>query len=137
MARRFLRDVRRGPMMRTLQSGLETVLVVAGQSPDRRRTPVVALASGLALCLLVFAIAPSVQAASPTPIAQPAGGPSGGDCFLGICDPGAWLQDAVGRILTNVLGGLSAASAASQAQSRRFLTTPTSCCARQRRSAVA
>jgi hypothetical protein len=64
-----------------------------------------AFASGFALCLLVFAIVPSVQAASPTPIAQAAGGPSGGDCFRGICDPGAWLQDAVGRILTNVLGG--------------------------------
>ena len=92
--------------MRIPQSGPETVSVVAGQSPDRRRTPVVALASGLALCLLVFAIVPSVQAAPPTPIAQAAGGPSGGDCFLGICDPSAWLQDAVGRILTNVLGGL-------------------------------
>src|SRR5438105_3566945 len=53
MARRFLRDVRRGPMMRTPQSGPETLSVVAGQSPDRRRTPVEALASGLALCLLV------------------------------------------------------------------------------------
>jgi hypothetical protein len=26
--------------------------------------------------------------------------------LLGICDPGTWLQDAVARIVTNVLGGL-------------------------------
>src|SRR5438876_11947095 len=44
--------------------------------------------------------------ASRTRVAQAAGGPPAGDCFLGICDPGAWLQDAVGRILTSVLGGL-------------------------------
>src|SRR5438270_614729 len=30
---------------------------------------------------------PTVQAAQPTPIAQSTSSPTGGDCFLGICDP--------------------------------------------------
>jgi hypothetical protein len=60
----------------------------------------------LALALILVAMAaPAVQAAQPAP-PQPANGVGGGDCFLGICDPSTWLQDAVGRILTNTLGGL-------------------------------
>jgi hypothetical protein len=31
---------------------------------------------------------------------------SGGDCFLGICDPGAWLRNVVGQIVAGFLGGL-------------------------------
>ena len=64
------------------------------------------LATGVALCVVLCALAPTVQAAQPTPIAQSTGAQTGGDCFLGICDPATWLQDAVGRILTTVLGGL-------------------------------
>ena len=64
------------------------------------------LATGFALCAALCVVTPTVQAAQPTTIAQSTGAPTPGDCFLGICDPAAWLQDAVGRILTNVLGGL-------------------------------
>jgi hypothetical protein len=34
------------------------------------------------------------------------GSGSGGECFLGICDPGAWLRDVVGQIVAGFLGGL-------------------------------
>src|SRR5436305_14077954 len=64
------------------------------------------LATGLALCVVLYSVAPTVEAAQAAPIAQSTGGPTGGDCFLGICDPATWLQEAVGRILANVLGGL-------------------------------
>src|SRR6202022_88334 len=74
------------------------------QSAPAKRIRLVCLVPGVALCVLFSVIAPTVQAAPL--MAQATGGPSAGDCFLGICDPGAWLQDAVGRILTNVLGGL-------------------------------
>ena len=85
--------------------------VLAMFSASRANPPCVARgvwrpATGLALCVVLCVLAPTVQAAQPTPIAQSTGARTGGDCFLGICDPATWLQDAVGRILTNVLGGL-------------------------------
>src|SRR5262245_56936259 len=75
----------------------------AGTRPARLANPVARLATGFVLCLVLCVAPPAVQAA---PSAQTSGGASGGDCFLGICDPATWLEDAVGRILTNVLGGL-------------------------------
>src|SRR5438128_7588303 len=79
----------------------------AGGEPMPSTNRIPRLATGLALCVVLLCVmAPTVQAAQSTPIAQSAGAPTGGDCFLGICDPATWLQDAVGRILTNVLGGL-------------------------------
>src|SRR5262245_46314492 len=74
-----------------------------GTRPALLAIPVARLATGFVLCLVLCVAAPVVQAA---PSAQTTGGASCGDCFLGICDPATWLQDAVGRILTNVLGGL-------------------------------
>jgi hypothetical protein len=38
--------------------------------------------------------------------AQTAGNSGSGDCFLGICDPGAWLRDLVPQIVASFLGGL-------------------------------
>jgi hypothetical protein len=74
--------------------------------PLRRTHRIRAVATAFAVFAVLSIATPTVQAAQPTPIAQSTGGPTGGDCFLGICDPATWLQDAVGRILTNVLGGL-------------------------------
>src|SRR5437764_2200690 len=74
--------------------------------PLRLTTRIPAVATAFAVFAVLSIATPTVQAAEPTPIAQSAGAPTGGDCFLGICDPSTWLQDAVGRILTNVLGGL-------------------------------
>jgi hypothetical protein len=50
----------------------------------------------LALLLIVVIPAPA--------FAQSSGG--GGDCFLGICDPEAWLRDVVNHIVAGFLGGL-------------------------------
>jgi hypothetical protein len=74
----------------------------------RSRHTLALVAAAFLVCFVFTALAPApvAQAAPSMPLAQSAGGPSAGDCFLGICDPSAWLQDAVGRILTNVLGGL-------------------------------
>jgi hypothetical protein len=45
--------------------------------------------------------------AAPAPaLAQSIGGGSGGSCFLGICDPEAWLRDVVSHIVAGFLGGL-------------------------------
>ena len=87
--------------------GTRETLTGAGSS--RRLTATVtgraARVTLLAWSILVLAL---VLGATPAYAAQPAPvPPSSGDCFLGICgDPGAWLQDAVARILTNVVGGL-------------------------------
>jgi hypothetical protein len=53
------------------------------------------------MAFLVFSLTPSTALAQTT-----VGSPNAGDCFLGICDPGAWLQDTVGRIVSGLLGGL-------------------------------
>jgi hypothetical protein len=74
--------------------------------PLRLTIRIRAVATAFAVFAVLSIATPTAQAAQPTPIAQSASGPTGGDCFLGICDPATWLQDAVGRILTNVLGGL-------------------------------
>ena len=50
----------------------------------------------LVLLLIVVIPAPA--------FAQSSGG--GGDCFLGICDPEAWLRDVVNHIVAGFLGGL-------------------------------
>ena len=55
----------------------------------------------MAIALFVFAFGvTSVAAQSAGSSVQGAG------CFLGICDPGVWLQDTVNRITSNFLGGL-------------------------------
>jgi hypothetical protein len=55
-----------------------------------------------ATALLMVALAtPSSALAQSGP-----GGGGGGDCFLGICDPGAWLRDVVAQIVASFLGGL-------------------------------
>src|SRR5437763_2094515 len=57
------------------------------------------LCTGAALFMLSLAVAPVA--------AQSTGGSGqGAGCFLGICDPGVWLQDTVNRITSNFLGGL-------------------------------
>jgi hypothetical protein len=54
-----------------------------------------------AACLLVVLV---LVVAAPAPaFAQSSGG---GDCFLGICDPEAWLRDDVTHIVAGFLGGL-------------------------------
>lgn len=61
----------------------------------------------VSVMLTATIISPAVAYAAPwAPLAQSTGSPAGGDCFLGICDPAQWLQDAVGRIVTNFVGGL-------------------------------
>jgi len=57
------------------------------------------LCASVALLLVALSLAP-VAAQSPG-----SGGQAGG-CFLGICDPGVWLQDTVARITSGFLGGL-------------------------------
>ena len=60
-----------------------------------------------ALMVLLSSVLASPALAAPgAPLAQAGVGPAGGDCFLGICDPAAWLRDQVSHILTDVLGGL-------------------------------
>jgi hypothetical protein len=54
--------------------------------------------------VLVFATTiPALAQAAPVN-SSPTGGT--GDCFLGICDPGAWLSDEVNRIVAGFLSGL-------------------------------
>ena len=50
--------------------------------------------------LLVLAIPVTALAQTDT------GGAPGGGCFLGICDPGAWLRDLVPSIVADFLSGL-------------------------------
>src|SRR5438093_9598887 len=57
------------------------------------------LCTGAAFFMFAIAVAPvGAQSA--------AGGGQATGCFLGICDPGVWLQDTVNRITGNFLGGL-------------------------------
>jgi hypothetical protein len=51
-------------------------------------------------------IVPLIVLAAPVPAFAQSAGAGGGDCFLGICDPGAWLRDVVGQIVAGFLGGL-------------------------------
>ena len=44
--------------------------------------------------------------AAPAPAFAQSSGGGGGDCFLGICDPEAWLRDVVSHIVAGFLGGL-------------------------------
>jgi hypothetical protein len=63
----------------------------------RRRRALEALAFTLIVALATPASA----------LAQSAPGTAGGvGCFVGICDPGAWLRDVVGQIVAGFLGGL-------------------------------
>ena len=55
---------------------------------------------------IVLTLCLSTLAAAPVFAQSAGGGGSTGDCFLGICDPGAWLQQTVGRIVSGFLGGL-------------------------------
>ncbi len=66
----------------------------------RVRVPAhLSLCAGAALFMFAIAVAPvAAQSAG--------GGGQGTGCFLGICDPGVWLQDTVNRITSNFLGGL-------------------------------
>jgi hypothetical protein len=50
--------------------------------------------------LLVLLLGPAAA------LAQTANNSGSGDCFLGICDPGAWLRDLVPQIVASFLGGL-------------------------------
>ena len=56
-----------------------------------------------AACLLVVLV---LVAAAPAPAFAQSSGGGGGDCFLGICDPEAWLRDVVSHIVAGLLGGL-------------------------------
>src|SRR3954469_11165758 len=53
-----------------------------------------------ALLVVVLILPPSAFAQAGTSTT------AGGDCFLGICEPGAWLRDVVGQIVAGFLGGL-------------------------------
>jgi hypothetical protein len=55
---------------------------------------------------MVLTLCLSTLAAAPVFAQSAGGGGATGDCFLGICDPGAWLQQTVGRIVSGFLGGL-------------------------------
>lgn len=60
-------------------------------------------------CLIATAALAVLSVVLATPaaaLAQSGPGTGGGDCFLGICDPGAWLRDVVGQIVAGFLGGL-------------------------------
>src|SRR5262249_34389441 len=58
--------------------------------------------ASIGIAVLVIALAtPAAALAQSGP-----GTGSGGDCFLGICDPAAWLRDVVGQIVAGFLGGL-------------------------------
>ena len=60
------------------------------------------LAAPIAIARLVVALATPASA-----LAQSGPGTgTGRDCFLGICDPGAWLRDVFGQIVAGFLGGL-------------------------------
>ena len=74
---------------------------ICRRQPLRLANPIPRLATGIALCVVLCVVAPTVHAAQPTPIAQSTGAQTGGDCFLGICDPGVWLQDAVNRLYSS------------------------------------
>ena len=55
-----------------------------------------------ALAVLAVALAtPAAALAQSAPASA-----TSGVCFLGICDPGAWLRDVVGQIVAGFLGGL-------------------------------
>ena len=56
-----------------------------------------------AACLLVVLV---LVVAAPAPAFAQSSGGGGGDCFLGICDPEAWLRDVVSHIVAGFLGGL-------------------------------
>ncbi len=55
----------------------------------------------LAACLVVL-----LTLMSPAPVLAQSSPGGGGDCFLGICDPSAWLRDVVGQIVASFLSGL-------------------------------
>ncbi len=55
----------------------------------------------VAFLLVVLLLVVAVPAPA---FAQSSGG--GGDCFLGICDPEAWLRDVVTHIVAGFLAGL-------------------------------
>jgi hypothetical protein len=57
-----------------------------------------------AVSIAILALALATPAAALAQSSPPTG--TGGDCFLGICDPGAWLRDVVGQIVAGFLGGL-------------------------------
>jgi hypothetical protein len=59
----------------------------------------------VSLFLLTLATSTPALAQAGPGTSSPAGGGTG-DCFLGICDPGAWLSDEVNRIVAGFLSGL-------------------------------
>lgn len=63
----------------------------------------------IAPALLFVFVVTSLAAFSVSPtaaFAQSTTNQGSGDCFLGICDPGAWLRDLVPQIVASFLGGL-------------------------------
>ena len=59
-----------------------------------------------AACLFVVVLVLVLVAAAPAQAFAQSNGGGGGDCFLGICDPEAWLRDVVSHIVAGFLGGL-------------------------------
>jgi hypothetical protein len=76
-----------------------TELLMSRRHPTVRIAPAFLVAVALISVVTVF-VCPA------TAFAQSATNQSSGDCFLGICDPAAWLRDLVPQIVASFLGGL-------------------------------